>query len=266
MKSVYIVKQVTIVATLGLALSAHAQLLGGRGAVGGMIGGGGGGAFGLAGPANIVQMPGRGSANSLTEITRGDSPRKSVDANGEAKNSGSASLLGNASSVAPAAPALLPSNGAAPSAAPSTTPGATAPATAAATQGKGIGDSANTAARASGNADASGDGNASAGLGMHGGRHAVGSVTEGVRNTAQPVNHGAQAQAEATRTFAQASGANVKNTAGQANAIGNGKQIAGAARSVNVQPQLAANGSAQGSGSGNGAGGVSNGSSASKGE
>jgi hypothetical protein len=297
MKAVNIVKQLTIVATLGLAFSAHAQLLGGRGAIGGMIGGSGAGGFGGMGSlGNAAQMTGRGSmlgsANSPAGITRSDSLRKSAtsnadaagngsagllgdvnastntarteglrksaNANGEANGSGSASLLGNVSSAAPAAPALPSTKGAAPSAALPATPGAAAPAPGAAApataQGKGIGTlldggTANTAGSATGNADASGGGNATPGLGMSGGVRAVGSVTQGARNTAQPMRQGVQVQAETTRTFAQASGANVKSTVGQMSATGNARQIAGAARSVKVQPQLEANGSAQGSGS-----------------
>jgi hypothetical protein len=99
MKAIYIAKQLTLVATIGLAFSAHAQLLGGRGGpIGGMIGGSGAGSFGGMGRLDqATQMSGRGGimgdANGAAEITR-NSVRKSASTSGDTNAGGAARNAG----------------------------------------------------------------------------------------------------------------------------------------------------------------------------
>ncbi|MGK5077000.1 hypothetical protein [Janthinobacterium sp. HLX7-2] len=257
MKTVNIVKQFTIVVTLGLAFSVHAQLLGGRGTVGGMIGASGAGGFGGTGSlGNVTQITGRGSmtgsANSAGHLVQPENLGKTAIPNADAAGNGAAGLLENVNAATNTArtEGLRKSANANGSGSASLFDGGTA----------------HTAGNAAGNAGASGGGNATLGLGISGGVDAAGSVDQGARNTAQPARQGVHAQAETTRTFAQASGANAKNTVGQMNTTGNARQIAGAARSANVKPQRKANGTAQGSGSSSVSGSVSVGGSATKGE
>ncbi|MHA4869332.1 hypothetical protein ACXZ1M_16685 [Duganella sp. PWIR1] len=99
MKAIYIAKQLTLIATIGLAFSAHAQLLGGRGGpIGGMIGGSGAGSFGGMGRLDqATQMSGRGGimgdANGAAEITR-NSVRKSASTSGDTTAGGATSSAG----------------------------------------------------------------------------------------------------------------------------------------------------------------------------
>lgn len=243
MKAACIIKHITVVAALGLAFSAHAQLLGGRGAVGGMIGGSGAGGFGGAGSlGNVTQISGRGSmtgsVSSAAHLVQPENLGKKAISHADAAANGAAGLVENANAAAHTARA------------------------------EGSGASANTDGEANGSL--AGGGNAAVGLDVSGGGDAAGSIAQDARATVQPVRQGLHAQAQTTRAFVQESGANAKNAVGQTNASGNARQIAGAARPANVQPQRKASGAAQGNGSasisGSASGSVSGGGSAIKGE
>ena len=228
MKPVTLIKQAVLVVSIGMAFSAHAQLLGRGGALGGSVGGMIGGAGNIGGQIGGMGSMGErgapiGIARSAPQRIDGASAAGSVagsaakqaSAQGSASGSGSGSgglfgwFRGGKESAAQAAPA------------------------------------AQDAARgAQGSASGSGSGSANASLGLDG----VGTATQGMRAVAEPVGAVVREQARTTRDYASASAANARGMAGA------GKQAAlSSAKSIRMDPSASVSGSA----SGNGAAGAS---------
>lgn len=219
MKNITIAKQLLIVLSIGVACSAHAQLLGRGGAVGGMIGGAGNFGGQLSGMGNI------GGNGSLLDRSRSATSAINTDelrANRNADKANSA----NAQSVTP-----TPAASAAPAA-----PAAKQGGLLSGVTGSGSG---NGNAQASANADSGGIG------------QVAGSALQGAHSTAAPVRDGAKAQADNTRGYAQSSMATASDTAKTSKQAGTSGARGTADAAAAAQPSLNASGSASGNGSAN---------------
>jgi hypothetical protein len=214
MKNVTIAKQLQIALSIGVACSAHAQLLGRGGAVGGMIGGAGNFGGQLSGMGNI------GGNGALLDRSRSATSIINTDEVRGNRNAGKASSS-NAESVTPT------------------------PAAPAAKQGSLLGG-------VTGSGNGSGNAQASANADSGGIEQVAGSALQGARSTAAPVRDGAKAQADNTRSYAQSSVATASDAAkGSKQAATSAARFTSDAATA-VQPSFNAGGSASGNGSANG--------------
>ena len=244
MKTVHIAKHIAILLALGATASAQAQLLGGRGPIGGSLNGMVGGAGNIGGQlTGAGSMAGRGAligeARSATRIIDTSGIRRSAElnGNGNAGGNGAASLASNvlprsANANGEGSGSLGGTLNAAREAAVPATPASPAsPATA-----------------ATGSGQASGSGTMSGGVNTDG----VGNAMQAAGALA-PVRDGARAQADTTRTFAAASAANTRSTVkgSKQAAVDGSRQASGALGSAGLDKTVALD--ASGSLSGNGA-------------
>lgn len=212
MKNTTIAKHLLIALSIGVACSAHAQLLGRGGAVGGMIGGAGNFGGQLSGMGNSSLLDRSRSATSAINTDELRANRNADKANSN-----------NAQSVTPT------------------------PAAPAAKQGGLL-----SGITGSGSSNGSGSAQASANADSGDISPVAGSALQGARSTAAPVRDGAKAQAENTRNYAKSSVATASDTAkASKQAATSGAHGTGDAAAA-VQPSFNASGSASGNGSANG--------------
>lgn len=225
MKNVTIAKQLIIALSIGMACSAHAQLLGRGGAVGGMIGGAGN----FGGMASFDRGAMRDSSRPAAGASHGEPVRQARPASGgaasEAGGNGAAGLLGNVTAERQAA-----SDG-------------QAAGSSAGSAGQSAHHAADPATPPQPHGSASGAIHATADADGSGVQPAARSAVAGARGTARPLRDGAQAQADNTRAYARSSAA---TAVGAANASKQGATEG--ARAATAQPAVRAGGSVSGSG------------------
>ena len=216
MKNITIAKQLLIALSIGVACSAHAQLLGRGGAVGGMIGGAGNFGGQLNGMGNL--------SNSSALLDRSRSATSAINTDElRANRNADKANSNNAQSVTPT------------------------PAAPAAKQGGLL-----SGVTGSGSGNGSGSAQASANADSGDISPVAGSALQGARSAAAPVRDGAKAQAENTRSYAKSSVATASDTAkASKQAATSGARGTGDAAAA-VQPSFNASGSASGNGSANG--------------
>jgi len=213
MKNITIAKQLLIALSIGVACSAHAQLLGRGGAVGGMIGGAGNFGGQLSGMGNSSLLDRSRSATSAINTDELRANRNADKANSN-----------NAQSVTPT------------------------PAAPAAKQGGLL-----SGVTGSDNGSGSGNAQASANADSGGIDQVAGSALQGTRGTAAPVRDGAKAQADDTRSYAQSSVATASDSAKGSKQAATSAARSTTDAATAVQPSFNASGSASGNGSANGA-------------